>query len=211
MAWKTVICQLNRFIILLQGFLILGMLPGCGTMNTLPPPASPTAIQQFLMAQAVERSLPVEKTIPLSLTYGDTVSLDVTGLSDETGLTITQQLLKGTIGGWLGERGLKIVSEAQNAKYRVHILVQSLGIEQENSLFGIPPIQSTLIPIALPQMSVYAKQNLSGYTRFRLDIYQAATGQFVRSTPWFQGSTYFNEYTVLFFIDFQRTDLIGPF
>ncbi|MEO8327963.1 MAG: hypothetical protein ABI618_19100 [Nitrospirota bacterium] len=211
MVWLTEARQLNRFIHLLQGLLILGVLTGCGTMNTLPPPASPTAIQQFLMAQAVERSLPEEKTIPLSLTPGDTVILDITELSGETGLTLPQQFLKGAIGGWLGERGLKIVSEAKNAKYRVSILVQGLGVEQENSLFGIPPIQSTLLPIALPQLSVYAKQNLSGYTRFRLDAYETATGQFVRSTPWFQGSTYFNEYTILFFIDFQRTDLIGPF
>lgn len=211
MAWKTVICLLNRFIILLQGFLILGMLPGCGTMNTLPAPASPTAIQQFLMAQAVGRSLPKEKIIPLPLTYGDTVSLNVTGLSVETGLTVSQQFLKGAIGDWLGERGLKIDLDSTKAKYRIQILVEALGVEQENSLFGIPPIQSTLLPIALPQMALYAKQNLSGYTRFRLRIYEAATGQFVGSTPWFQASTYFNEYTVLFFFDFQRTDLIGPF
>lgn len=210
-VWKTVIRQLNLSIFPLQGFLILGILTGCGTMNTIPPPASPTAVQQFLMTQAVERSLYGETTIPIPLTYGDTVSLDISALTVEQGLAIAQQFFKGAIGGWLGENGLKIVLDSNKAKYRINILVQALGTEQTVSLFGLPPIESTLLPIALPEMAVYKKQSLSGYTRFRLDIYETATGQFVRSTPWFQGSTYFNEYTVLFFFDFEYTDLIAPF
>ncbi|MDH5297192.1 MAG: hypothetical protein OEW26_08695, partial [Nitrospirota bacterium] len=121
------------------------------------------------------------------------------------------RFLKSAIGGWLGERGLKIVSESQNAKYRVLILVQALGIEQTESLFGMPEISGGLLPFALPELAVFKKQNLSGYTRFRLDIFETATGKFVRSTPWFQGSTYFNEYTVLFFFDFEFTNLIAPF
>jgi hypothetical protein len=106
---------------------------------------------------------------------------------------------------------LKIVSEFQNARYRVLILVQALGIEQRVSLFGMPEVQGGLLPFALPEIAVFKKQSLSGYTRFRLDIYETATGQFVRSTPWFQGATYFNEYTVLFFFDFEFTNLIAPF
>jgi hypothetical protein len=75
----------------------------------------------------------------------------------------------------------------------------------------MPEVQGGLLPFALPEIAVFKKQSLSGYTRFRLDIYETATGQFVRSTPWFQGATYFNEYTVLFFFDFEFTNLIAPF
>ncbi|MGB5056048.1 MAG: hypothetical protein WBO24_16785 [Nitrospirales bacterium] len=174
-------------------------------MNTIPVPTSPTAVQEFLMAQAVERSLYGENTMPIPLTSGDTVSIDSSELKEDKGF------MKGAISGWLGERGLKIVMDPAKAKYRIHILVQSLGVEQRSSLFGLPPIQSTLLPIALPEIAIYASQKLSGYTRFRLDIYETATGQFTRSTPWFQGSTYFNEYTILFFFDFEFTDLIAPF
>jgi hypothetical protein len=163
------------------------------------------------MAQAVERSLHGENTMPIPLTYGDTVSLDVSSLTVEQGVTVAQKFMKGSIGGWLGERGLKIAMDPTKAKYRIHILVEALGIEQRSSLFGIPPIQSTLFPIALPELALFSSQKLSGYTRFRLDIYETATGQFVRSTHWLQGSTYFNEYTVLFFMDFEFTDLIAPF
>ncbi len=206
MIWLTEARQRNRSMLgILQVLLLVGMLTGCGAMNTIPVPTSPTAVQEFLMAQAVDRSLPEEKTIPLPLTYGDTVSVDSSELKEDKGF------MKSAISGWLGERGLKIALDPTKAKYRIHILVQSLGVEQRSSLFGIPPIQSTLLPIALPEMAMYSSQKMSGYTRFRLHIYETATGRFVRSTPWFQGSTYFNEYTILFFFDFEFTDLIAPF
>ncbi len=212
MVWITGVRQLNwSIIVILQVLLLLGMLTGCGAMNMIPVPASPTAVQQFLMAQALERSLHGENTIPFPLTSGETVSLDISALTVEQGLAVAQQFFKGAIGGWLGERGLKIALDSTKAKYRIHIIVQAFGTEQRTSLFGIPQIQSTVIPVAIPEMAIYVTQKMSGYTRFRLDIYETATGQFVRSTPWFQGSTYFNEYTVLFFFDFEYTDLIAPF
>lgn len=212
MVWLTEARQLNRFMLwILQILLLVGILTGCGAMNAIPLPASPTAVQQLLMAQAVERSLHGENTMPIPLISGETVSFDISGLKVEKELTVVQDFFKNSIGGWLGESGLKIVMDPAKAKYRIHILVQGLGVEERSSLFGLPPIQSTLLPIALPEIAIYASQKLSGYTRFRLDIYETATGQFVRSTPWFQGSTYFNEYTILFFFDFEFTDLIAPF
>jgi hypothetical protein len=197
--------QLNHCVILLQHILILGVLTGCGAVHNIPEPVRPTAVEQFLMAQAVERSLNGETIMPIPLAPGDTVSLDTSGL------TVEQRFFKGAIGGWLGERGLKIIPDSDDAKYRIHILVQALGTEQSVSFFGLPPIESVLLPFALPEIAVFKGQYQSGYTRFRLDIYEHATGKFIRSTPWFQGSTYFDEYTVLFFIDFYRTDLIAPF
>jgi hypothetical protein len=197
--------QLNHCVILLQGILILVVLVGCGTVHNMPEPVRPTAVEQFLMAQAVERSLNGENAMPIPLAYGDTVSLDTSGL------TVEQRFFKGVIAGWLGEKGLQIVPDLYDARYRIYILVQALGTEQSVSLFGLPPIESVLLPFALPEIAVFKGQYQSGYTRFRLDIYETATGKFIRSTPWFQGSTYFNEYTLLFFFDFYRTDLIAPF
>ncbi len=103
------------------------------------------------------------------------------------------------------------MAEDQDAKNRLHILVQALSTEQSRSFFGVPPIQSGLLPIAVPEVTLYKAQYQTGYTRFRLDIFETATGKFTRSTPWFQASTYCNEYTILVFIDFHTTNLIAPF
>jgi hypothetical protein len=189
---------------LLQSCVLLIILGGCGAMNVMPEPEQPTAIQQFLMAQAVERSLRGDYVMPVSLVYGDTVVLDASTL------TVEQRFFKGALGGWLGEKGLNVVTDSDDAKYRAIVLVQSLGTEQSTSFFGLPPIESVLLPFALPEISVFKAQYQTGYTRFRMDFFENKSGKFIRSTPWFQGSTYFNEYTVLFFFDFQFTDLVAP-
>ena len=185
--------------------ILLITLAGCATMKELPTPDQSTAIEQFLITQAVERSLNGKDATPLPLPKGATVKLGTTGL------TVEQRFLIGAVGRWIGEQGLRLPPDNQEATYKIQILVQSLGTEQSRSFFGMPPVQSVLIPFALPEISLYKAQYQTGFSRFRLDIFETATGQFIRSTPWLQASTFYNEYTLLFFIDFHRTNLIGPF
>ena len=174
-------------------------------MKELPTPDQDTAIEQFLKTQAVERSLHANDVTPLPLPEGTTVKLETTGL------TLEQRFLVGAVGQWLGEQGFRFPPENQDATYTIQILVQSLGTEQSQSFFGMPPVQSVLLPFALPEIVLYKAHYQTGFTRFRLDIFEASSGQFIRSTPWLQASTFYNEYTLLFFIDFHRTNLIGPF
>ncbi len=178
---------------------------GCATMKELPTPDQATAIEQLLIAQAVEHSLNGKDAIALPLPEHSTVQLESTGLSVE------QRFLLGAVGQWLGEQGLRVPSDGQEATYKIRILVQTLGTEQSRTFFGMPPVQSVLIPFSLPAITIYGAQYQSGFTRFRLDIFERATGQFIRSTPWMQSRTFYNEYSLLFFIDFHRTNLVGPF
>ncbi len=187
------------------GLLCMITMAGCAAMKELPTPDQATAIEQFLITKAVERSLNSGDATSLPLAEGSTIKLETTGLSVE------QRFLLGAVGRWLGEQGLRLTPEGQDARYRIQILVQSLGTEQSRTFFGMPPVQSVLIPFALPEITLYAAQYQSGFTRFRLDIFEITTGQFIRSTPWLQASTFYNEYTLLFFIDFHRTNLVGPF
>ncbi len=186
-------------------WLLLIALSGCATMKELPTPDQDTAIEQFLKTQAVERSLHVKDATTLPLPQGATVKLETTGLAME------HRFLIGAVGQWLGEQGFRLPPESQAAKYKIQILVQSLGTEQSQSFFGMPPVQSVLLPFALPEISIYKAHYQVGFTRFRLDIFETTTGKFIRSTPWLQASTFYNEYTLLFFIDFHRTNLVGPF
>ena len=181
------------------------VLSSCATMKDLPTPDQATGIEQLLMSQAVELSLNSEDATSLPLPHGSTVKLETTGLSVE------QRFLLGAIGRWLGEQGLRIPPDSKESTYKIQILVQSLGTEQSRTFFGMPPVQSVLIPFALPEITLYAAQYQTGFTRFRLDIFETATGQFIRSTPWLQASTFYNEYSLLFFIDFHSTNLVGPF
>lgn len=190
---------------ILLGILTLSISAGCATMKELPTPDQATAIEQLLITQAVAQSLTGQDATSLPLPEHAAVKLETVGL------TVEQRFLMGAIGQWLGEQGLRLPPEDQEAMYKIQILVQSLGTEQSRSFFGMPPVQGGLLPFAIPELSLFKAQYQSGLTRFRLDIFETKTGQFIRSTPWLQASTFYNEYTLLFFIDFRRTNLVGPF
>ncbi|MDR4493045.1 MAG: hypothetical protein R3B74_01220 [Nitrospirales bacterium] len=183
----------------------MSILTGCATSNNLPEPEHFTAIEQFLLTQAVESSLNANDVPPLPFPQGETITLETTGL------TVDQRFLLGAVGRWIGEQGFHIQPKDQNPTYRIQILIQAFGTEQSETFFGMPEVQGGLLPFAIPELAVYKAQYQKGYSRFRLDCFETATGKFIRSTPWFQASTYFNEYEVLFFISFHTTNLIGPF
>jgi hypothetical protein len=189
----------------LLALLTLTILSACAPIKELPNPDQATAIEQFLITQAVDLSLNNENATPVPLQQGETVTLDTTDL------TIEKRFFIGALGQWLGEQGLLLMPEARHANYRIQVLVQALGTEQSQSFFGMPAVQSVLIPFALPEITLYKAQYQRGYTRFRLDIFENTTGKFIRSTPWFEATTYFNEYTVFFFFNFHETNLLGPF
>lgn len=179
-------------------------LNGCAVTNSMPPPVHQTAIEQFLLTQSVEMALNGEENPSLPLPAGESLFLEVSGL------TVNKTYVKDVVTRWLGEQGFRVQSESDNPSYKVIILVEGLGTEQSQSFFGFPPVQSAFIPFALPELPIYKAQYQKGYTRFRLDIYERESDQFVRSTPWYQHATYFHEYTLLFFIGFHRTNLAGP-
>jgi len=207
-AGKPAEKAMNRHMLKTLGLIAifsLTILPGCATTNDLPDPAHLSAIDQLLLTQAIELSLTAKDVQAIPLPKGTTVTLETTGL------TVEQRFLLGAVGRWLGEQGLHIQPKDEKATYRVHILIQALGTEQSQSFFGMPAVQGGLLPFALPELPLYKAQKQNGYSRFRLDFFETTTGIFVRSTPWLQAFTYFNEYTVLFFIGFHTTNLIGPF
>ena len=92
----------------------------------------------------------------------------------------------------------------------VRVMVQSLGTSQSLTFLGMPAVQSVLLPFALPELTLYRKQNQLAYARIKLDIFENATGRLIGSTPWWVGKTFYNQYTILFFMFFNTTDLNDP-
>ncbi len=183
-----------------------------------------TATEQLLLSQAVEQAL---APLALSLPEGTAVSLEVSGLqTDRAHFHIDEQddkfgvidspswdlaFVRDLVAGRLGELGYRIQTrDKEEATHVVRVLVQAMGTNQGKTFFGIPPVQSVLIPFALPQLTLYQKLNQVAHVRFHVQMFDAATGRFVNSTPILRGTTYYDQYTVLFFFSFKITDLIAP-
>ena len=183
-----------------------------------------TATEQLLLSQAVEQAL-VELALPLP--EGTPVSLEVSGLqTDRAHLHMDEQdekfgvidspswdlaFVRDLVAGRLGELGYRIRSHTNgDVSHVVRVLVQAMGTNQGRTFFGIPPIQSVLIPFALPQLTLYLKLDQVAHVRFHVQVFESGTGRFVNSTPMLMGNTYYDQYTVLFFFTFKITDLLAP-
>ncbi|SFD97946.1 hypothetical protein [Nitrosomonas sp. Nm166] len=182
---------------------LIGLLSSCSTTQKITN-SSRTATEQLLISEAVMRSLPKQVDLPLPIPRGAIVKLDVTGM------TTDKDMARAIIAGWLGLLGYAVQDGPENATHRINIVVDSLGTEMGSTFFGIPPIRASLIPISLPELALFKAEHQSGYAKFHLDVFEMSSGRFIASSSSFLGDTFYNAYTLLFLISFNKTDLTSP-
>ncbi|SER33841.1 hypothetical protein SAMN05421690_10206 [Nitrosomonas sp. Nm51] len=162
--------------------------------------SSRAAIEQLLQSEAVSRSLTRQEYSFVPIPDGAKVTLKTTGLSKDSAF------VGEVVGNWLGKQGY-ILESPQDAQYRINIVVNSLGTEYGEVFFGMPQISGTLLPISIPELSIYKSQSQIGYANFSLNIYELPSGRFMHATPSYLTETFYNNYTVLLLFTFNKTDL----
>lgn len=183
--------------------LLMGLLSACSTTQKVTNSAR-TATEQLLLSEAISRGLSKQIDSPPPIPKGAIIKLDVTGLTPD------KDMAKGVVAAWLGLLGYTVQDGVEKATHRINVVVDSLGSETGNTFFGIPPIQGSLIPISLPELALFKADLQSGYARFHLDVFEMPSGRFITSSAPFIADTYYNAYTVLFLISFNKTDLNSP-
>ncbi|SCX88114.1 hypothetical protein SAMN05216420_101203 [Nitrosospira sp. Nl5] len=191
------------FKILVLSTIVIGLTTGCSSTHRASHSAR-TATEQLLISEAIIRSLPREPNGPLPISKDSKIILDISGLTPD------QSLLQQVLTGWLGQQGYLVQKEEKNATHRISVIVGALGTELAGTFFGMPPVQSVLIPFSLPELSLYKAQHQVGYVKFHMNIFEIPEGRLVGSTPTFLADTYYSDYTVLFLLSFTSTDLIAP-
>ncbi len=172
--------------------------PGCSVVQERT--NSPmTSVEQLLLSQAVERGLG-DLTLPLPL--GTAVALK------SYGFTPDREFARRIVEGWFLDQGYRIVP-MNVAPVTVRIVIHALGTERGESFFGIPPIRSFFFPAALPELAIYRMAGQRGIARYQLEIADTQTGGLIHRSPIIDGSVFMNQYTVLLWFTFQRTDLVG--
>jgi hypothetical protein len=117
-------------------------------------------------------------------------------------------MVRGFVEGRLAQLGYTPVDQREAADLYVRLLVLAMGTDQGQSFFGMPAIQSTIIPFSTPPLTLYEAQRQIAYVRYRLQIYDGKSGKWHAPSEWYDGLAYYNQYTVLFFITFRGTDLV---
>lgn len=176
-----------------------------------------TPLEQLLLTQSLERSL---DEIVLPLPTGATVTVDAAGLSADT------EYARQVVAEWLRGRGYQVLpslppicrigpdtalfcGQPPAPSYQISLVLQALGTEQSTVFFGVPPIQSVLVPFATPELTLYSAKRQRGYARMVLHVIDGRTGRTL-AAPSSEAVVYFNRYTVLFVITLDRTDVIPP-
>lgn len=196
-------------------------LAGCA-ISTEPTRTPRTAVEQLLLSYAVQRSMnalsiPLSPLKPVAVEVvgfpADRLILQDRFIHEPNELPVVPMsatdlaIVHGFAEGRLGVLGFPLQQSRHQTRYFLRLLVLALGTDQGQAFVGMPAVQSVLVPFSLPELTLYKAQRQKAYMRYRIDIYESATGRFIRSTPWYDGSAYLNQYTVFFFIYFRSTDL----
>ena len=91
--------------------------------------------------------------------------------------------VRDTVAVALGRMGYRIRKRDDHPAYLVRVAIEALGTMQGLTFVGMPPIQSVVVPFALPELTLYKLQAQSGYARFHLDVFDNLTGAYKGSSP----------------------------
>lgn len=184
----------------------IALTAACSTAHK-PTQSQRAAIEQLLISEAIMRSLPSDPGETLPIPAGSSVALDVSVINMSSTPSPDKFLLEKILAGWLGKQGYAIQKNEEKASYRINVVTGALGTELGDSFFGMPPVQSVLIPFSLPELAIYKNQYQTGYAKFYMDVFELPAGKLVHSSPFYVAETYYNDYTILLFFTFNTTDL----
>ncbi len=169
-----------------------------------------TVSEQQLISQALENSLADIKT---EFPQGTSVTLEVSGLTtdqSEKEDDVTQRHVRKVLSGWLRKQGLVVVEDSKEATYQMQAILESIGTRQGVRFLGMPASDSSLLPIAIPELTLWKRDRRQGIVRFYFDIFETATGDFVRKTEVYNGSISETRYTAFFVFRWEESELQEP-
>lgn len=220
----------NRLIPVISNMLTIPLLGSCAAIAILASGCTleqefsrtpRTAVEQLLLTQAVAYAV---NNLTVSLPEHAALHVEVTGLQTDRahfnlvgedrgvlhGPSLDLLLIRDSVATSLGRLGYRINPRDTPPHYLAKVVVESFGTTQGLTFFGMPPVQSVIIPFALPALTLYKAEGQKGYARVRVDFFDYQSGSFVGSSASLIGRTYYNQYTVLFFLTWQTTDLTAP-
>lgn len=185
--------------------LLLALLSGCAATRQAGSAPLRPAIEQLLLSQALQRSL---SEVSLPIPADATVFVEAVGLTRDN--PPDQEYARQAIAVQLARQGFRPVQKEEEARYRIKVLLQAFGIEQGVVFFGMPQVQSVLLPFSLPEITLYKDFHQTGLVRWALTVLERGSDRLISSSPWYAASTYYNHYTVFFAVSFRLTDLELP-
>jgi hypothetical protein len=172
------------------------LLHGCGSMTATVTVRS--SIEQRLLARSLERAV---------------AKLDVTALSskrvtvDLVALTNDQAFAKSYVAALLKRRGVLVVDDPGSAELKLQVFASALGVDQGQTLIGIPQTVVPLLGLATPEIALFKWVRHRGISEIALYAYDSRDGRLIEAAPTGFGQAKYDRFTILLVIGFGLSDL----
>jgi hypothetical protein len=164
-------------------------LTGCAATRVTDPPR--TATEQFLLSRAAEEAV---GQLSFDVLQGRRVFVDTQFFA-----AAEQAFVLGELRARLLLSGVQLVRSAADAQIIMEVRSGGVGIDRDDSLFGIPPVtltggasgvtQAGAIPIVTPELALIKSREQRGTASVAYVAYWAESGELVASSGPFIGRT----------------------
>lgn len=181
--------------------LVLAMLlsVGCAVNRVTLTPRS--GIEQELLVRSIERAV---ANLDLRLMAGKRVSVELYTLSGD------QLFAREFVSSLLDARGVSVVADPQKAELRLKVIAKVLGVDQGQTLLGLPAFVLPTLAWPIPEISLFKWIRNRGHSDMAIYIYDARADKFVGATPSGVGRSKFDDFTLLVIFSFTIDDLNKP-
>jgi hypothetical protein len=171
---------------------------GLGGCAMTPTATARSSIEQRLLARSLERAI---AQIDVSPFKGKRVFLDLAALTPD------QTYARTYVGAELRQRGVQVVGDASESEVRVQVIAPGLGVDQGETLIGVPASVVPLLGIPIPEIALFKWTRHRGTSEVKFYGYDNRDGQPFEVSPSAIGRSRYSQFTVLIIVRWTRDDL----
>ena len=175
--------------------LALLLMVGCTSIRMTQTTRS--ALQQQLEIKALVRAV---SQLPIEQLRGKSVSLELFGLNKDD-LPVAREFLRV----WLVRQGVQVVRDLETLDLGLKVFVKVLAVDQTQVLLGTPEFE--LLGIPIPAIAFYRHLLDYGRADLQMYIFDQKFSTLIDELPVSIGKAKYDQYTVLFLINWTKSDL----
>ncbi len=157
-----------------------------------------SSIEQLLLVRSLERAVARLDFGPFA---GKTITVDAYGLTEDRDFAKEYATIK------LQEHKVRVAAEPANADLRLKIFVSTLGVDRRDRLVGIPAFQAPVVDVPFPEIALFKSVHNRGRAELQVYSIDNQSKEFFGKSKVTEGEANYDDYTVLFVIDFNLNDL----
>lgn len=175
--------------------LLAALLGGCALASSIGT-TTPTGIGQQLLIRSLERAL---SDLDLARLRNEAVALEI---SVHAG---NEAFVKDFVATWMKAHGVRVGGETPARKLKMFVSVY--GTDRDQTLIGVPAFQAPVVNVPIPELAFFKWVRNRGQAELRLWAFDAKGDTLVDAPAPGIGRAKYDDFTVLLFIGFTRSDV----